>query len=53
MTGCGAIAGEDYDRMIACDGKYYAIEWFHWGCVDLTDETVPTVEWYCPDCADQ
>ena len=44
---------EDYDRMIACDGKDCAIESFHWGCVGLTEETVPTGEWYCSDCADQ
>jgi len=47
---CGVIASE-VKIMIACDGKDCAIKWFHWSCMDLTEETVPDGEWYCPDCA--
>ena len=50
---CYCRQGEDFDQMIACDGEDCAIEWFHWSCVNLNEETVPSGEWYCPDCADQ
>ena len=49
---CYCHQTEGYDQMIACDGKDCTIKWFHWSCVNLTQETVPTGQWYCPDCAD-
>ena len=39
---CYCRQTEDYDQMIACDGKDCTIEWFHWSCANLTEETVPT-----------
>ena len=47
---CYCCQTEDYDQMISCDGKDCTFEWFHWSCVNLTEETVPTGQWYCVDC---
>jgi len=37
-----------YGPMVACDNDNCEREWFHFGCVGLTDE--PKGKWYCPDC---
>ncbi|KAF9557708.1 hypothetical protein CPC08DRAFT_710206 [Agrocybe pediades] len=37
-----------FGEMIACDGESCEREWFHLGCVGLTE--VPEGEWYCEDC---
>ncbi|TFK25011.1 hypothetical protein FA15DRAFT_668879 [Coprinopsis marcescibilis] len=50
-------AGEDlycycnrvsFGEMIACDGPHCGLEWFHLGCVGLTEP--PEGEWYCENC---
>jgi len=38
-----------YGEMIGCDNTDCPIEWFHFGCMDLT--TKPKGKWYCPKCA--
>ena len=38
-----------YGEMIGCDNQDCPIEWFHFGCMDLT--TKPKGKWYCPKCA--
>ncbi|XP_031566320.1 inhibitor of growth protein 3-like [Actinia tenebrosa] len=40
-----------YGEMVGCDNPDCAIEWFHYGCVGLTD--APKGKWYCPQCATQ
>jgi len=40
-----------YGEMVGCDNASCPIEWFHYGCVGLTD--APRGKWYCPDCAQQ
>jgi len=37
-----------YGEMVGCDNPSCSIEWFHYGCVGLTD--APKGKWYCPDC---
>jgi len=37
-----------YGEMIGCDSQDCPIEWFHFGCVNLT--TKPKGKWYCPKC---
>ncbi|KJE90941.1 hypothetical protein CAOG_02166 [Capsaspora owczarzaki ATCC 30864] len=37
-----------HGQMIACDDPYCRIEWFHYGCVGLTE--TPKGKWYCSDC---
>jgi len=37
-----------YGQMIGCDNYDCAIEWFHFGCVGLTNK--PKGKWYCPQC---
>lgn len=34
-----------YGKMIACDNERCPIEWFHYGCVGITE--APTGKWYC------
>ena len=29
------------------------IEWFHYECVGLTEDSVLPDKWYCPECTDQ
>ena len=36
-----------FGQMVGCDNEDCLIEWFHFGCVGLTEE--PS-KWYCPDC---
>lgn len=38
-----------YGSMVGCDDKDCPFEWFHWGCVGLTEE--PKGKWYCPSCS--
>jgi len=38
-----------YGEMIGCDNPDCPIEWFHFGCVQLT--TKPKGKWFCPKCA--
>lgn len=37
-----------YGEMVACDNPDCPIEWFHYGCVGITDP--PKGKWYCPQC---
>ncbi|CAK8672722.1 inhibitor of growth protein 5-like [Clavelina lepadiformis] len=37
-----------YGEMIGCDNQDCPIEWFHFGCVNLTSK--PKGKWYCPKC---
>ncbi|XP_060835262.1 uncharacterized protein LOC132918162 isoform X1 [Rhopalosiphum padi] len=37
-----------YGKMIACDNSCCPIEWFHFGCVNVTTE--PKGKWFCPKC---
>jgi len=37
-----------YGEMIGCDNVDCPIEWFHFGCMQLT--TKPKGKWYCPKC---
>ncbi|XP_048587877.1 inhibitor of growth protein 3 [Nematostella vectensis] len=40
-----------YGEMVGCDNNDCPIEWFHYGCVGLTD--APKGKWYCPQCSTQ
>jgi len=40
-----------YGEMIGCDNADCPIEWFHFGCMNLT--TKPKGKWYCPKCINQ
>lgn len=59
MVGSSLVASENeplyctcqrpsYGEMVACDNTDCAIEWFHYGCVGLTEQ--PEGEWFCPNC---
>lgn len=37
-----------YGGMVACDNEDCELQWFHFGCVGLTE--VPPGKWYCPEC---
>eukprot|EP00127_Corallochytrium_limacisporum_P004297 Clim_evm242s157 gene=Clim_evmTU242s157 len=37
-----------YGDMVGCDNPDCPIEWFHYGCVGLTE--APKGKWYCPQC---
>ncbi|XP_052086724.1 inhibitor of growth protein 3-like isoform X1 [Mytilus californianus] len=37
-----------YGDMVGCDNDDCPIEWFHYGCVGLTQ--APKGKWYCPQC---
>jgi len=37
-----------YGEMVGCDNGDCPIEWFHYGCVALTQ--APKGKWYCPQC---
>ncbi len=41
---------EAYGEMIACDNPNCPIEWFHLGCVGLSQANRPSGEWFCPEC---
>lgn len=40
-----------YGEMVGCDNTECPIEWFHYGCVGITDP--PKGKWYCPQCSDK
>lgn len=40
-----------YGSMVGCDDRDCPFEWFHWGCVGLTEE--PVGKWYCPPCTER
>ncbi|OWZ21633.1 AhpC/TSA family Redoxin [Phytophthora megakarya] len=40
-----------FGQMVGCDNDDCKYEWFHFGCVGLTDQ--PAGQWYCPDCKTQ
>ena len=37
-------------QMIACDRDNCAIEWWHYECAGLTEQTIPEGDWFCPKC---
>ncbi|XP_056429797.1 inhibitor of growth protein 3 [Hyla sarda] len=37
-----------YGEMVGCDNQDCPIEWFHYGCVGLSE--APKGKWYCPQC---
>ena len=37
-----------YGEMVGCDNEKCPIEWFHYGCVGLSE--APKGKWYCPQC---
>jgi hypothetical protein len=37
-----------YGEMICCDNPNCSIEWFHYGCVGITE--APKGKWFCPQC---
>ena len=37
-----------YGEMVGCDNTDCQIEWFHYGCVGITEP--PKGKWYCPQC---
>ncbi|KAK3768346.1 hypothetical protein RRG08_031136 [Elysia crispata] len=37
-----------YGEMVGCDNNDCPIEWFHYGCVGLTQ--APKGKWFCPQC---
>lgn len=39
-----------FGEMIACENQDCPYEWFHFGCVGLTEENRPKGKWYCRDC---
>lgn len=41
-----------YGEMIGCDNLECPIEWFHFGCVGLTQKP-KNVKWYCPACTEK
>ncbi|KAL3658044.1 hypothetical protein V7S43_019098 [Phytophthora oleae] len=40
-----------FGQMVGCDNDDCKYEWFHFGCVGLTDQ--PAGKWYCQDCKAQ
>ncbi|CAH0491381.1 unnamed protein product [Peronospora farinosa] len=40
-----------FGQMVGCDNDDCKYEWFHFGCVGLTDQ--PAGKWYCHDCKPQ
>ncbi len=40
-----------YGEMIGCDNNDCPIEWFHFGCMGLSNK--PKGKWYCPKCIGQ
>lgn len=40
-----------YGEMICCDNPTCSIEWFHYGCVGITE--APKGKWFCPQCVAQ
>ncbi|KAI5200719.1 hypothetical protein E4T39_05562 [Aureobasidium subglaciale] len=44
---CGDVS---HGTMIACDNESCELEWFHLGCVGLTELPKRRTKWYCPIC---
>ncbi|PRW59158.1 PHD finger ING1-like [Chlorella sorokiniana] len=42
-----------FGEMIACENPDCPYEWFHFGCVGLTEENRPKGKWYCQLCRKQ
>jgi hypothetical protein len=40
-----------FGNMIGCDNSECPIEWFHFGCMNLS--TKPKGKWYCPPCSEK
>lgn len=40
---------KEFGRMIACDNPTCPYEWFHFSCVNITEE--PKGDWFCSECA--
>ncbi|KAK8804357.1 hypothetical protein WA588_004572 [Blastocystis sp. NMH] len=38
------------DDMIQCDNPDCKHQWFHYGCVGITDPSTLPDKWYCPEC---
>ncbi|KAK2553608.1 Inhibitor of growth protein 3 [Acropora cervicornis] len=38
------------EPMIGCDSDDCPVKWYHFGCVNLTANTVPKDKWFCPRC---
>ena len=43
--------GVSYGNMVGCDNDDCVMEWFHYGCVGLTEK--PVGKWYCPQCREK
>ena len=41
------LSSDEEGNWIKCDGELCP-EWYHWGCVGLTE--VPEGDWFCPKC---
>jgi hypothetical protein len=44
---CGDVS---YGEMVACDNENCEREWFHLGCVGLSEPPPRRTKWYCDDC---
>ena len=45
---CDCGDPEASSKWICCDSDDCPVEWYHWECVQVTDE--PTGDWFCPKC---
>ena len=46
---CDCGNPEASEKWICCDGDDCPVKWYHWECVQVTDE--PTGDWFCPKCS--
>ena len=46
---CDCGDPEASEKWIRCDGDDCLVEWYHWECVQVTDE--PAGDWFCPKCS--
>ena len=46
---CDCGNSEASTNWICCDGDDCPVEWYHWECVQVTDE--PIGDWFCPKCS--
>lgn len=46
---CDCGNPEASEKWICCEGDDCPVEWYHWECVQVTDE--PTGDWFCPKCS--
>ena len=49
VSRCDCGDPEASAKWICCDGDDCPVEWYHWECVQVTDE--PTGDWFCPKCS--